>query len=71
MEWADNLSVPIEPPSFRGDSADDGLSFPSIPSSDNSLEEFFSDPLRYRAKQNYRREKERKTLSALLNIQVL
>lgn len=40
----DDTSIPIEPPTFRGDFAEDGLSSPSLSSSDDSLEEFFRPP---------------------------
>lgn len=40
----DDTGIPIEPPAFRGDFAEDGLSSPSISSSDDSLEEFFRLP---------------------------
>lgn len=40
----DNTDIPIEPPTFWGDSADNGPSSPSISSSDDSLEEFFRLP---------------------------
>lgn len=40
----DDADIPIEPPSFRGDSAEDDLSSPSKSSSDDSLEEFIGLP---------------------------
>ena len=40
----DDTDISVEPPSFRGDSAENGLSSPSISSSDDSLEEFFRLP---------------------------
>ena len=40
----DDTDIPIEPPAFRGDSAKNALSSPSISSSDDSLEEFFRLP---------------------------
>src|SRR5699024_610087 len=40
----DDTDIPIKPPAFRGDSAENALSSPSISSSDDSLEEFFRLP---------------------------
>ncbi|KAL4860554.1 hypothetical protein BDV12DRAFT_204919 [Aspergillus spectabilis] len=40
----DNTGISTEPPAFRGDYAEDGLSPPSISSSDDSLEESFRPP---------------------------
>ncbi|BCR92561.1 uncharacterized protein ACHE_80461S [Aspergillus chevalieri] len=40
----DDTDIPIEPPAFWGDSAENALSSPSISSSDDSLEEFFRLP---------------------------
>ncbi|KAL4780204.1 hypothetical protein BJX76DRAFT_338559 [Aspergillus varians] len=39
-----DTDIPIEPPPFRGDSAEDGLSSPSKSSSDDSLEESIGLP---------------------------
>ena len=40
----DNTAIPIKPPAFWGDSAENSLSSPSISNSDDSLEEFFRLP---------------------------
>lgn len=43
-ELQDDTNIPVEPPAFRGDFAEDGLSSPSVSSADESLEEFFRLP---------------------------
>ena len=40
----DDTDIPIEPPAFQGDSAENALSSPSISSPDDNLEEFFRLP---------------------------